>query len=145
MPDRRAMRSRCSSSLADIDSAVIPDDKLTVIDLKSSPPAVLAGALVFAVHPVQADAVSYAAGRRDVLCGLFFLSAVLAYLKAVEKSESDLHTEFRPGAEKRVRTLVVEGTELRVEEASEWKCQRTSVSMAPTSAMQAISALRTPS
>jgi trigger factor len=30
-----------------------------------------------------------------------------AYLKAVEKSESDLHTEFRPGAEKRVRTLLV--------------------------------------
>jgi trigger factor len=30
-----------------------------------------------------------------------------AYLKAVEKAESDLHSEFRPGAEKRVRTLLV--------------------------------------
>jgi trigger factor len=30
-----------------------------------------------------------------------------AYLKAVEKTESDLHGEFRPGAEKRVRTLLV--------------------------------------
>jgi trigger factor len=30
-----------------------------------------------------------------------------AYLKAVEKSEADLHTEFRPGAEKRARTLLV--------------------------------------
>jgi len=30
-----------------------------------------------------------------------------AYLKAVEKADSDLHTEFRPGAEKRVRTLLV--------------------------------------
>ena len=30
-----------------------------------------------------------------------------AYLKAVEKAESDLHAEFRPGAEKRVRTLLV--------------------------------------
>jgi trigger factor len=30
-----------------------------------------------------------------------------AYLKAVEKSEADLHAEFRPGAEKRVRTLLV--------------------------------------
>ena len=30
-----------------------------------------------------------------------------AYLKAVEKSESDMHAEFRPGAEKRVRTLLV--------------------------------------
>jgi trigger factor len=30
-----------------------------------------------------------------------------AYLKAVEKSDADLHAEFRPGAEKRVRTLLV--------------------------------------
>jgi trigger factor len=30
-----------------------------------------------------------------------------AYLKALDKSEADLHTEFRPGAEKRVRTLLV--------------------------------------
>jgi trigger factor len=30
-----------------------------------------------------------------------------AYLKAVEKTDPDLHTEFRPGAEKRVRTLLV--------------------------------------
>jgi hypothetical protein len=36
---------------------------------------------VFAVHPVQADAVSYAAGRRDVLCGLFFALGVVAYLR----------------------------------------------------------------
>ena len=30
-----------------------------------------------------------------------------AYLKAVEKTEADLHADFRPGAEKRVRTLLV--------------------------------------
>jgi trigger factor len=30
-----------------------------------------------------------------------------AYLKAVNKTEAELHTEFRPGAEKRVRTLLV--------------------------------------
>ena len=30
-----------------------------------------------------------------------------AYLKAIDKTEADLHTEFRPGAEKRVRTLLV--------------------------------------
>ncbi len=30
-----------------------------------------------------------------------------AYLKAVEKTETDLHADFRPGAEKRVRTLLV--------------------------------------
>ncbi|MEO6025816.1 MAG: tetratricopeptide repeat protein [Candidatus Binatia bacterium] len=47
----------------------------------ASPPAVLAGALAFAVHPVQADAVSYAAGRRDVLCGLFYALGVVAFLR----------------------------------------------------------------
>ena len=30
-----------------------------------------------------------------------------AYLKAVDKTDADLHGEFRPGAEKRVRTLLV--------------------------------------
>jgi hypothetical protein len=40
-----------------------------------------AGALLFAVHPVQTDAVTYAAGRRDVLCGLFFAAGFLAYLR----------------------------------------------------------------
>jgi trigger factor len=30
-----------------------------------------------------------------------------AYLKAVDKSDQDMHAEFRPGAEKRVRTLLV--------------------------------------
>jgi trigger factor len=30
-----------------------------------------------------------------------------AYLKALDKTEADLHAEFRPGAEKRVRTLLV--------------------------------------
>ena len=47
----------------------------------ASPSGVLAGALVFAVHPVQADAVSYAAGRRDVLCGLFYALGVVAFLR----------------------------------------------------------------
>jgi hypothetical protein len=40
-----------------------------------------AGALLFAVHPVQTDAVTYAAGRRDILCGLFFAAGFLAYLR----------------------------------------------------------------
>ena len=49
--------------------------------LGASPPGALAGALLFAVHPVQVDAVAYAAGRRDVLCGLFYALGVLAYLR----------------------------------------------------------------
>lgn len=43
--------------------------------------AAAAGALLFAVHPVQTDAVTYAAGRRDVLCGLFFAAGFVAYLR----------------------------------------------------------------
>ena len=30
-----------------------------------------------------------------------------AYLKAIEKTEADMHADFRPGAEKRVQTLLV--------------------------------------
>ena len=51
-----------------------------VTRLGATPAAAIVGALVFAVHPVQADAVTYAAGRRDVLCGLFYAAGVLAYL-----------------------------------------------------------------
>lgn len=37
-------------------------------------------ALIFAVHPIQADAVAYVSGRRDVLFTLFYLAAFYAYL-----------------------------------------------------------------
>ncbi len=47
----------------------------------ASPVAATTGALLFAVHPVQTDSVTYAAGRRDVLCGLFFTAGFLAYLR----------------------------------------------------------------
>jgi tetratricopeptide (TPR) repeat protein len=46
----------------------------------ASPVAAFVGALIFAVHPVQTDAVTYAAGRRDILCGLFFAAGFLAFL-----------------------------------------------------------------
>ena len=38
-------------------------------------------ALVFAVHPIQTDAVTYISGRRDVLFTLFYLISFYAYLK----------------------------------------------------------------
>jgi len=47
----------------------------------------LAGAvatLFFALHPLRAESVAWATERRDVLSGLFFLLAVLAYLTAAE-------------------------------------------------------------
>lgn len=41
--------------------------------------AALAG-LVFAVHPLRAESVAWITERRDVLCGLFYLLTVLAYV-----------------------------------------------------------------
>jgi protein O-mannosyl-transferase len=37
-------------------------------------------ALIFAVHPIQTDSVSYVSGRRDILFALFYLAAFHAYL-----------------------------------------------------------------
>jgi len=41
-------------------------------------------ASLFAVHPLRVESVAWATERRDVLCGLLFLLAVLAYLRACE-------------------------------------------------------------
>jgi protein O-mannosyl-transferase len=41
-------------------------------------------ALVFSVHPLRVESVAWVTERRDVLSGLFFLLAVLSYLRAVE-------------------------------------------------------------
>ncbi len=49
--------------------------------LTGSRAAALTAAVIFALHPVQTDAVSYISGRRDVLCGLFFFVSVLAYVR----------------------------------------------------------------
>ncbi|HYB42612.1 MAG TPA: tetratricopeptide repeat protein [Candidatus Methylomirabilis sp.] len=39
-------------------------------------------ALLFALHPLRVESVAWATERRDVLCGLFYLASVLAYLRA---------------------------------------------------------------
>ncbi len=44
------------------------------------------GAAVFAVHPVQAESVAWASGRRDVLYAFFFLLAFLAFLAHERRS-----------------------------------------------------------
>ena len=51
-------------------------------------PVVGAGAfaaLVWGVHPLRVESVAWITERRDVLSGLFFLLAVLAYLKGLER------------------------------------------------------------
>jgi len=43
-------------------------------------PAAFVSALIFAVHPIHVESVSWIAGRTDVLCGLFFFLAVLCHV-----------------------------------------------------------------
>lgn len=50
--------------------------------LGASPWAALAGALVVGVHPLQAEAVAWIAGKKDVLALLFFASAAATALGA---------------------------------------------------------------
>jgi Flp pilus assembly protein TadD len=43
--------------------------------------AALGAALLWALHPIQTDAVAYISGRRDILSTLFFLAGFLLFLK----------------------------------------------------------------
>ncbi|KAG8224300.1 hypothetical protein J437_LFUL007240 [Ladona fulva] len=54
--------------------------------LTPSPRASLLAALLFAVHPIHAEAVAGIVGRADLLCALFFMLSFLAYCKAVDRS-----------------------------------------------------------
>jgi tetratricopeptide (TPR) repeat protein len=49
--------------------------------ITSRAPIAFLAALIFAVHPIQTDSVSYVSGRRDILFTLFYLAAFLAYLR----------------------------------------------------------------
>jgi len=42
-------------------------------------------AMLFALHPLRVESVAWAAERKDVLSGLFFLLSVLAYLRYAER------------------------------------------------------------
>jgi hypothetical protein len=44
-------------------------------------------ALLFAVHPLRVESVAWITERRDVLCGVLFVFAVLCYLRAIESAE----------------------------------------------------------
>lgn len=47
----------------------------------------LLGALLFAAHPIQTDAVAYLSGRRDILSTLFFLLGLLAFIRYRESGK----------------------------------------------------------
>lgn len=55
----------------------------------------LAGALLFAAHPVQTESVAYLSGRRDVLSTLFYLLAFLAWMAT---RTSWFTVSLKPGA-----------------------------------------------
>lgn len=48
-------------------------------------------ALLFGVHPLRVESVAWIAERKDVLSSLFFLAAVLSYLRFVTARESPRH------------------------------------------------------
>ena len=49
--------------------------------LFASPLPALLAALLFAVHPIQTESVTYLSGRRDALSGLFVLAGVYTFLR----------------------------------------------------------------
>src|SRR5215471_6415667 len=54
----------------------------------------MVAALIFAVHPIQTDAVSYISGRRDILFTLFYISAFHSYLKYREQGSKRFFVLF---------------------------------------------------
>lgn len=48
---------------------------------RRAPAAATVAALLFGVHPIHVESVAWVAERKDVLCGFFFLLAILAYLR----------------------------------------------------------------
>ena len=51
--------------------------------------AALGAALLFSVHPLRVESVAWATERRDVLCGLFYLLAILSYFRANDVRAND--------------------------------------------------------
>ena len=47
-----------------------------------------AGAAIFAVHPIQVEAVAWVSGLRDLLAGALSLAAILIYLQAINRHRS---------------------------------------------------------
>ncbi len=49
--------------------------------LLSAPRPALLAAILFAVHPIQTEAVAYISGRRDLLFALFYLAGVVCFVR----------------------------------------------------------------
>ncbi len=53
--------------------------------LTRAPWIAAAGALLWALHPLRVESFAWIAERKDVLCALFFIAAILAYLRRAER------------------------------------------------------------
>jgi tetratricopeptide (TPR) repeat protein len=61
-----------------------------------NPLAVGAGALLFAVHPIQVEAVAYVGVLNNPLCGAFALVAITGYLRWVEPDSGTTRRRWSP-------------------------------------------------
>ena len=66
-------------------------------------------ALLFAVHPLRVESVVWVTERKDVLCGFFFMLAVLAYLRAAEGGDAPAGLDVRIARRHRGRAPVEGG------------------------------------
>jgi Tfp pilus assembly protein PilF len=61
--------------------------------------ASFAGALLFALHPVQVESVGWASGLKDVLCGFFAFLSIWQYMKAIDNPPNE--AEIPPSKSRR--------------------------------------------
>jgi protein O-mannosyl-transferase len=54
---------------------------LLLLELTGLPFGSFAGALIWAIHPLRVESVIWIAERKDVLCALFFVAALLTYVR----------------------------------------------------------------
>ena len=59
-------------------------------------PGALLGAALFALHPVQVESVAWVTERKNVLSGLFYFAAFLAYLKFMPEPLAATQSESNP-------------------------------------------------
>ncbi|HYE17098.1 MAG TPA: tetratricopeptide repeat protein [Tepidisphaeraceae bacterium] len=60
------------------------------------PYAAAGGALLFALHPLQAEPVAWASGLKDLLAGMFGLAALVLYFRATADRAGEAPPEPRP-------------------------------------------------
>lgn len=56
--------------------------------------ASLLAALLFAIHPQHVESVSWISGRKDLLCALFYFSAIIAYIHMQYSDNKRMWTNF---------------------------------------------------